>query len=471
VIVQQFFVEGIAHSSYLLGGNKTCAIIDPARDIEMYLKKAKDMGLRITHILETHLHADFVSGHMELAEVTGAKIYAPKSGNCKFDHVALAEGDSLKLEDMKIEVLDTPGHTPDCMCYVVSDLARGDEPVAVFTGDTLFVGDAGRPDLFPGRAEELASELFDSLKKVKALPVTCEVYPAHGAGSLCGRAMGAKRTSTVGYEKKYNYALLIEDRQEFIKSLTSDMPEAPDHFSRCTEINRDGPEVRQELPVMEPMSPKEVKKALSGNDSVIVDIRSFEAYGGAHIEGAYSLDIGGNFATFAGWIVPPEKDIILVCNDPGQAEEALLQLRRVGLDNVVGYLEGGMFNWLVSGFETGKVEQVSSVELNKISRGDQKINLVDVRATSEYDATHIEGAVNIPVHHLRTQYDELDRSLPTVVICESGHRASIGASLLKQRGFEKVINAAGGMRGYTAAGFSPECPVCTLPHGPRFLGK
>jgi rhodanese-related sulfurtransferase len=283
--------------------------------------------------------------------------------------------------------------------------------------------------------------------------------------------MGAKRTSTVGYEKKYNYALLIEDRQEFIKSLTSDMPEAPDHFSRCTEINRDGPEVRQELPVMEPMSPKEVKKALSGNDSVIVDIRSFEAYGGAHIEGAYSLDIGGNFATFAGWIVPPEKDIILVCNDPGQAEEALLQLRRVGLDNVVGYLEGGMFNWLVSGFETGKVEQVSSVELNKISRGDQKINLVDVRATSEYDATHIEGAVNIPVHHLRTQYDELDRSLPTVVICESGHRASIGASLLKQRGFEKVINAAGGMRGYTAAGFSPECPVCTLPHGPRFLGK
>src|SRR6056297_23669 len=472
MFVQQFFIKGISHSSYLLGGNKTCAIVDPARDIEMYLDAAEDMGMEITHILETHLHADFVSGHIELAEVTGAQIYAPRSGQCEFQHVALSEGDSFSIEDMKIDILETPGHTPEGICYVVTDLARGDDPVAVFTGDTLFVGDVGRPDLFPGRAKDLASDLFDSLHlKLLKLPDTCEVYPAHGAGSLCGRAMGAKRDTTIGYERKYNTALQIDEREEFIRSLTTNMPAAPDHFARCSDINRMGPEVRSELPEMEPLKPGELKEILKAGEAVVLDTRNFEAFGGAHIPGSYSIDIGGNFATFAGWIIPPEKDIYLVCVDEYKAEEALVWLRRVGLDIVPGYLEGGIFSWMMSGAETSHVAQVSPDELNGISTGEDSINIIDVRAKTEYEAYHINGAVNIPVHELRTRYKELDSSIPTLTICGSGHRSSLGASLLKQRGFDDVLNVGGGMTGYTASGYAPECPVCKLPHGPQFLGS
>lgn len=472
MFVQQFFIKGIAHSSYLLGGNSICAIVDPSRDIEVYLDAAEEMGVKITHILETHLHADFISGHIELAEATGAKIYAPLSGKCVFEHEALKEGDSFHIEDMKIDVLDTPGHTPEGICYVVTDLARGDESVAVFTGDTLFVGDVGRPDLFPGIAVELASNLYDSLhNKILKLPDFCEVYPAHGAGSLCGRAMGAKRASTIGYEKRYNKALLIDDKQEFIRSLTTDMPAAPDHFARCSDINRNGPATISELPVMKPMHAVEMKEFLDSNDAVVLDCRCFEAFGGTHIPGAFSIDFGGNFATFAGWIIPPDKPILLVALDEYQAYEVLTWLRRVGLDNTVGYLDGGMFKWVSSGFDTCHVSQVSARKLYELTLGNMPINIVDVRAEKEFQTHHIEGAVNISVQDLRTRYRELDPNLPTVTICGSGHRSSLGASLLKQRGFKDVLNVAGGMTGFTAAGFAPQCPVCKMPHGPQFLGK
>ncbi|HPH34936.1 MAG TPA: MBL fold metallo-hydrolase, partial [Methanoregulaceae archaeon] len=216
MIIQQFFVPGIAHSSYIVAGDRTCAIIDPARDTERYLRAAREMGVRITHILETHLHADFVSGHLDLAEATGAAIYAPTKGNCAFSHYAVSEGSEISLEDIRFSVVETAGHTPESLCYVATDLARGNTPVSLFSGDTLFVGDVGRPDLFPGRAEDLASSLYDNLHdKIMTLPDECEVYPAHGAGSLCGRAMAAKRTSTIGYEKRYNYALLIQDKDAF----------------------------------------------------------------------------------------------------------------------------------------------------------------------------------------------------------------------------------------------------------------
>ncbi len=248
MIVQQFFVKGLAHSSYLLGASNNCAVVDPRRDIDIYLQAAEDMKMKITHILETHLHADFVSGHLDLAQKTGAVIYAPLSAKCAYRHNPLKEGDAFEIEDIQIKVLETPGHTPEHVTYVVTDKARGQEPVCVFCGDTLFVGDVGRPDLFPGRAKELASKLYDSLhSKILLLPDFCEVYPSHGAGSLCGRAMGAKRTSTVGYERKYNAVLQIKKKDEFIKSLTTNMPAVPDHFSRCSEINRKGPSLTKEL--------------------------------------------------------------------------------------------------------------------------------------------------------------------------------------------------------------------------------
>ena len=467
MFVQQFFVKGLAHSSYLLGGTGTCAIVDPRRDTEIYIQAAKDMGMKITHILETHLHADFISGHMDLAERTGATIYAPKAAKCRFKHKAVGDGDVFQIENMRIKVFDTPGHTPEHISYVVTDKSRGPDPVALFCGDTLFVGDVGRPDLFPGKATQLARKLYDSLHgKLLTLPDSCEVYPAHGAGSLCGRAMGAKRTSTIGYERKYNAALQIATKEEFIKSLTTNMPAAPDHFSRCSAINGKGPALLRELPVLAPMTPSEFNKAMGKKNTIVLDIRSYGAFGGQHVPGAYHVDFGGNFATFAGWILPPNQNLLIVAESLAQARDAAVWLKRVGLDKAVGYLDGGMFAWAKSGLPTNHVAQLSSAEIHEMMTTGGKLALLDVRAVGEFQARHIDGAVNIPAPELRTRDKELDPSRSVALICSTGHRSSLAAALLKQRGFADVHNVAGGMTGYSAAGFSEECPLCVAPHVP-----
>lgn len=470
MIIEHFFIKGIAHNSYLLGDSTTCAIVDPRRDVDIYLEAAKTLNMKITHILETHLHADFVSGHMELSEKTGANIYAPKSGRCAFNHIALSEGDTFKIEDVELSVLETPGHTSEHISYVVRDYDRGSEPSCTFCGDTLFVGDVGRPDLFPGRAEELASFLYESLHfKLLTLPDFCEVYPAHGAGSLCGRAMGAKRSSTIGYEKLYNDALKIPDEATFIDSLTTNMPSAPDHFSRCSEINRKGPTLIKNLTTLTPLDSRSFKKLADEESTVVLDSRSYEAFGGQYIPGAYNIDFDGNFGTFAGWILPPEKDILLVSDSLEQSRDAVTWLRRVGLDNTIGALDGKMANWVNEGLPTDHVYQLSPEQFyTRITTG-EKMVLIDARARDEFKTTHIEGAINIPTPELRTRYKELDETQQITIICRTGHRSSIGASLLKQRGFD-VINVAGGMTGYSAAGYAPECPMCSAPHGPRFLG-
>lgn len=472
MFVQQFFIKGLAHSSYLLGGTNTCAIIDPRRDVDIYIQAASNMGMKIMHILETHLHADFVSGHLDLAERTGATIYAPKAGKCAFKHKAVAEGDVFKIENMQIKVLETPGHTPEHITYVVTDKARGPEPVCIFCGDTLFVGDVGRPDLFPGKAKDLASKLYDNLHtKLMKLPDFCEVYPAHGAGSLCGRAMGAKRTTTIGYEKKYNAALQIPNKDQFIESLTTNMPSAPDHFSRCSAINGKGPTIVSELPELKIMGPKIFQKQVSKKNTIVVDIRNYEAFGGQHVPGSYHIDFGGNFATFAGWILPPKKDILLVSASLEQAEQASVWLRRVGHDRVVGYLEGAMFAWAKEGLPTEHVQQLSAEELHAVTQKRQGLTLIDVRAPNEYDVNHIKGAINVPAPDLRTRHKELDKTRPVALICSTGHRSSLAASLLKQNGFLDVYNVGGGMMGYTAAGYAAECPMCVAPHTPRFMGN
>ena len=454
MIVHQFFVKGIAHSSYLIGGDQTCAIVDPRRDVQIYIDAACEQGLKITHILETHLHADFISGHMDLARKTGARIYAPRSARCRFDHVPLAEGDSFRLEHMRFSVLETPGHTPEHISYVVADMSRGKEPVGVFCGDTMFVGDVGRPDLFPSMADELASRLYDSLfGKLLDLPDFCEVYPAHAAGSLCGRAIAAKRTSTIGYERKYNPALQIWDRAEFIKSLTTNMPLAPDHFSRCSEINRRGPAVIEDLPPIEAWEPKAFARKMKAANTLVLDIRSFDAFGGQHIPGSVSLDTGGNFATFAGWVLPPDADIALVAESRAQAEGAAVWLRRVGIDRIKGFLDGGIFAWLKAGLPGDRVIQVSVHELRGMIRRKERMTIVDVRSANEFAAAHIPGAVNIPSPDLRTKYRRLKKDRPVLLICGTGHRSSLGASLLKNHGFKDVRNVAGGMTGYTAAGY------------------
>ena len=472
MFIQQFFIKGIAHSSYLLGGTKTCAIIDPRRDVQLYIDVAQEMGMQITHILETHLHADFISGHLDLAEKTGAAIYAPTSGGCAFSHVGVSEGDTFVIEDMIIQVLETPGHTPEHISYVVTDRARGEEPAALFCGDTLFVGDVGLPDLFPGRARELASKLYDSLhNKLLTLPDFCEVYPAHGAGSLCGRAMGAKRNSTVGYERRYNAALQIKDEGEFIASLTTHMPAAPDHFSRCSAVNGKGPRLLKDLSSPAALAPAAFRDISSGDSCVVLDTRTFEAFGGLHVPGSFHIDFRGNFATFAGWIMPPDKDILLVSETPEQVQEATVWLRRVGLDKTVGYLKGGMAEWTKAGFPAAHLPQLSVEELHAMATGDGAMTLVDARAPGEYESYHVEKAINIPVQDLRTRHRELDIHLPVVVVCSTGIRSSIGGSILKMKGFKDVFSVAGGMTGYGAAGYAPECPVCVMPHGSSFLGR
>ena len=472
MIVQPFFVKGISHSSYLLGGAKSCAVIDPQRHIQEYLAAAEDLGMRITHILETHLHADFISGHLDLAAATGARIFAPRSGDCRFEHEAVGEGDLIALEDMLIRVIEVPGHTPEHLAYVVTDTARGQEPVAVFCGDALFVGDVGRPDLFPGIARELAAQLFSSLhEKLLQLPDFCEVYPAHAAGSLCGRMMGAKRASTVGYERLYNRALQEKDREAFIRSLTEDMPPAPDHFGRCSDINRQGPAVLAGLPPAAPLSPAQFEERMRAGEVTVLDVRGYDAFSGHFIPGAIHNDLNGNFATFAGWILPPDRDILLVADDLHQVDLAVTGLQKVGLDRVTGYLDGGLIAWVKSGRTTAHVNLLSAEELYQQISGDQKVALIDVRSPGEYQNYHISGSLHIPAPDLRTRHAELDPALPTILLCSTGNRSSLAASLLKRQGFPLVYNVAGGMTGYGAAGHAPECLVCFVPHGPRFLGQ
>ncbi len=456
MIIQHFFVPGIAHSSYIVAGNNACAVVDPERSIRPYLDSAKKMGLKITHILETHLHADFISGHLDLAEVTGAETYAPASGNCAFPHQPLREGDVIGLEDMIFSVIETPGHTPEHISYIATDTSRGDSPVSLFCGDTLFVGDVGRPDLFPGRAEELARALYHSLhEKILKLPDYCEVYPAHGMGSLCGRAMSAKRTSTIGYERKYNYALQIFDIQEFVHSLTSDMPAAPDHFARCSEINRIGPRLMKSLQPPQPMNPKAFFESTKSGKGTILDVRSYPAFSGLHLPGSWNIDLAGSFATQAGWVIPPERDIFLVVEGNEQVDEAALQLRRVGLDSVAAFLERGMLAWGVNGLPVDCVPVITPQRANDMVVS-EKATIIDVRSAEEMTDDCVSGSIQIPWHDLRSRHKELSRDGKYIVMCKGGQRASIAASILKMNGFANVFNMGGGFTAYQKLG------ICTL---------
>ncbi|MDW7759968.1 MAG: MBL fold metallo-hydrolase [Acidobacteriota bacterium] len=447
------FVEKIAHSSYIVGGEATCAVIDPRRDVDVYIREARARGLKITHILQTHLHADFISGHMDLAARTGARIYAPKTAKCAFPHVPLSEGDSFMIEHLKFDFLDTPGHTPEHGSYVVTDTDRGRDPDGVFCGDTLFVGDVGRPDLFPDMAVKLAGKLFDSLHgKLLKLPAFCEVYPAHGAGSLCGRSMSAKQRSTIGYEKKYNPALRIRNKAEFIRSLTTNMPPAPDHFSRCSDINRRGPVRVEKLPDLLELNPAEFMKKTSGKGAVVLDVRNYDAFGGQHIPKAWNIGLAGNFPTFVGWLIPWKKPVYLVADGYTQAVEAVTWARRVGVDGVKGYLAGGMSAWAAAGYPTSSVPQISAEALREMVERRADFILLDIRAPLEFQESHIPGAVNMAVQDIRTSWKELPRSADIVVLCSSGNRSSVAASMLKQRGFAGVMNSAGGIKGYRALG-------------------
>ncbi|HOJ96514.1 MAG TPA: rhodanese-like domain-containing protein [Methanospirillum sp.] len=455
MIIRQFFIPGIAHSSYLLGGVSSCMIIDPARDPDIYLHAAEEEGFQIIGILETHLHADFISGHCDLHEITGAPIYAPKSAACEFPHIPVHEGSTIPLDDCSISVIETPGHTPEHVSYVVTHLSRGDEPVALFPGDTLFVGDVGRPDLFPGRAHELAAALYDSLhKKILKLPDHCEVYPAHGAGSFCGRSLSAKRSTTIGYERRFNEVLQIQDKETFIDKLTKNMPPSPDHFSRCSDMNRRGPTLLSHLPPAKPISPRTGKEILQEEAAGVLDTRRYDAFGSSHIPASWNIDHEINFSTFAGWVIPPDMKILLALHHPHEITKVLPMLHRVGIDQIIGYIDGGVAGWALAGNALDHVRTISVHELKSWINAEKDLIILDVRTGGEYAGYHIPGSVNIHWPDLRHRYSELPHNKEIIVMCATGARSSIACSILKRNGFSQIINVAGGYSGWIAAGYS-----------------
>jgi len=450
--IKQVYTPGLAHCSYVIGGRHECIVVDPARDVDQYIDIAASFGLPIKGIIETHLHADFVSGHMELAEKTGATIYITSKAKALYKHYSLSDGEEIRIDTLLFKMIDTPGHTPESTVYIVSDLERGIEPVIAFTGDTLLVGDVGRPDLFPDIKEELASSLYKSIRKIEQIGDNVEIYPAHGAGSLCGKALSSKLSSTIGTERMHNYALQIHQEKEFINSFLEDMPEAPDHFSRCSVINRNGPAITTELQKPAAYSPSKFAELIESGH-IVVDTRDQLSFGAAHIPLAYGLSLKGNFSTFSGWVLPPDKPLLLVMESDTDLNLVLKSLHRVGLDNIRGYLNGGMEAYSASGLITARLKSISITELCERKKNNELV-LVDTRLKGEWDTVHIEGSIHAPAPDVRKRYAEWIGDKPVAFICNTGNRSLLAASLmLNLSGMTDIINVIGGTSAWIKAGY------------------
>ena len=450
MIFEQFYLGCLAHASYLIGSDGVAAVVDPQRDVQIYLDTAATLGLRIAHVIETHLHADFVSGHRELAERTGAAIYLGIGSGATFPHRAVGDGDSIVFGQCRIDFLQTPGHTLESITAVVNDLERGPGPVAVLTGDTLFIGDVGRPDLCDTKTPaQLAGLLYDSLhRKVLALPDDVLVYPAHGAGSLCGRNIGADRSSTIGRERRTNYALQPMNREQFVEMMTRDLPTRPEYFQRDVDVNRHGAPTLESLPPLAALSPQEVCER-QRQGVTILDTRPAPAYSAGHVPRSLQIGLGGQFAAWAGTVIGLDQDLILVAEDANSAHEARLRLARVGIERVEGVLENGIGAWNEADLPLAITPQIAVKDLDA-RRGD--FTIVDVRMQSEWNAGHIPGARLHPLANLRAGMSSLDPSAPLAVHCKGGYRSTIACSLLESAGFKHITNVAGGMDAWTAAG-------------------
>ena len=449
---EQFYLVCLAHASYMIGSEGVAAVVDPQRDVEIYLDEAAKQGLRIAHVIETHLHADFVSGHRELAARTGATIHVGARAGALYQHHAVKEGDEIRFGRAVLRFLETPGHTPESLCVLLTDLDRAPEPWAVLTGDTLFIGDVGRPDLSPQHTpQQLAALLYDSLHaKLMRLPDTVEVYPAHGAGSLCGRNISPERRSTIGKERALNYALRPMSREQFVHMLTADLPPRPEYFMRDAEINRGGAGALTELPTLAALSPEDVAKR-QAEGVVVLDTRPSAQFGAGHVPGAVHIALSGQYASWAGIVLGLDQPIILVAEDPEQLEESRMRLARVGIEKVVGYLDGGVLAWERAGKPLAQVLQISVLELfQQLNDEPGAIQVVDVRRPAEWEAGHISQAVLKPLDRLRTMLADLDPNKPIVVHCKSGYRSSIATSLIEAAGFKDVVNVVGGFDAWSA---------------------
>lgn len=441
---EQFYLGCLAHASYLLVSNGEAMVVDPQRDVDIYLQAAKQHNATIRHVFETHLHADFVSGHKELAERTGARIYIGPNSQATVPHVEVREGFRLGLGTIEISVLETPGHTPESICLVITDEEKAEEPWAVLTGDTLFVGDVGRPDLSPAfAAPVLAGMLYDSLHgKLLTLPDHVLVYPGHGAGSLCGRSLGASRSTTMRTERLTNYALQIRTREEFIRQLTSNLPPRPQYFRHDARINRAGAPSLADLPELRPITAKQLMTLLQKGTAAI-DVRRGDEFAVGHVPGSINISLSGQFAAWAGTLIDLKARPVLIADSPGQLSEARMRLARIGLDEQRGYLEDGVSGWDEAGFELSSVTQISVSHLRD-GLETQKFQLLDVRRRPEWQTGHIEGATNWPLDEFGVSLPEVSRESPLAVMCKSGYRSLIASSILQRAGFNHVIDVIGG---------------------------
>lgn len=458
---KQFYLGCLSHASYYLGSEGEAAVIDPQRDVQLYLDEAAANNQKIKYVIETHSHADFVSGHIELAEKTGAEIVYGQKANTQFPTLKVKDGDQLSVGKVNLRFLETPGHTPESITVIAEDQSEDapvGAPLKIFTGDTLFVGDVGRPDLVGSKgftADEMGGMLYDSLRnKILPLPDETEVYPAHGAGSLCGKSLSKETWSTVGEQRKVNYALRPMTKGEFVRIVTADQPEVPAYFPLSAAQNLQGSASLEDLPKPKELTTDEIKSF----DGVVLDVRVNSEYGARHIPNSINIGLGGQFASWAGTMITIGTPVAIVAETQEQVDEAFMRMARVGIETIKGFI-------LIKDYtgETKRIEQVSVTEVNEKLEGD--IQFVDVRRAGEHAGGHAPKTVNLPLDRLAKDVGNLDPSKPTYVICQGGYRSSLGTSILENAGFSEIYNVTGGTKAWTDAGLETEASASASAKG------
>jgi hydroxyacylglutathione hydrolase len=458
MILKQFYLNCLAHASYLIGDEATgiAAVVDPQRDVERYLEFARENGLKIKHVILTHLHADFVAGHLELRDRVGATIYLGAKAQAEYKFTPLGEGSAIEFGKVRLAALETPGHTPESISILVYDLGRSENvPYGVLTGDTLFVGDVGRPDLRAAlgwSATDLGGMLFDSLQsKLLPLPDASLVYPAHGAGSLCGKAINRETVSTIGEQRRMNYALQPMSKKAFIEIVTADQPEAPAYFTYDAVLNS------KERPTLEAALERELKPlelaavlALQAEGAQILDTREPDEFAAAHLAGSTNIGLSGQYATWAGTVLDHEHAIVIIAA-PGRESESAVRLGRIGFDHVAGYLRNGLQSLESRPELVSFTERVSAGFAAELLASSEPPVVIDVRAPREREEKQIEGSLSIPLNRLEERAAELPKNRALLVHCAGGYRSSIAASILKKKGFARVAEIAGGIAAWEAA--------------------
>lgn len=456
--IEQIYTGCLAQGAYYIESNGEAVVIDPLRETEPYLKRAEKDNARIKFIFETHFHADFVSGHLDLAKKTGATIVYGPTAHPDFDAHIAADGEQLKVGDLTFTVLHTPGHTMESSCFLLTD--KDGKDVGLFTGDTLFIGDVGRPDLAQKvvadlTQDKLAGLLYDSLH-IKILPLADDIilYPAHGAGSACGKNMSKETTDTLGHQKLTNYALQPMSRETFIKKVTDGLMPPPGYFPMNVMMNIHGYDsidtVRERG--LRKLNPAEFEAAADATGAVVLDTRDPLVFGASFVPNSINIGINGNFAPWVGALIPDIQQPILIICEPGREEEVVTRLARVGYDQTIGYLEGGIEAWKKAGMETDSIVSINAHELKQRSEAESESVILDVRKQSEYLSERVIGTENVPLDYINEHLAELDRDKNYYVHCASGYRSMIFCSILKARGFDKLINVEGGFKALKESG-------------------